>query len=142
MRSLGSASQPDTPDPQATDSEARGRGGGGGGGGGGAPRSSDLLRAARERERAGAIDQAIERYRAAIAAAETAGEWAVLAEALRRLAIVHQQRDESAPARELCHRSYDVACRLGDDVLAAEAMNTLGGLHLATGSLEEARSTF
>jgi putative nucleotidyltransferase with HDIG domain len=101
-----------------------------------------LLQAARERERAGAIDQAIERYRAAIAAAETAGEWAVLAEALRRLAIVHQQRDESAPARELCHRSYDVACRLGDDVLAAEAMNTLGGLHLASGSLEEARSTF
>src|SRR5919109_950130 len=79
---------------------------------GATPRAGDLLQEARERERAGELRQAIERYHAAIAAAETGEEWAVLAEALRRLAIVHQQRDESAQAHELCRRSYDVASRM------------------------------
>jgi putative nucleotidyltransferase with HDIG domain len=104
--------------------------------------SGELLREAREREREGLLAEALARYEAAVAAAEAAGDWAVLTEALRRLAIVHQQRDESARARELCSRSYDVASRLGDDVLAAEALNTMGGLNLATGSLQEAQSTF
>ncbi|HVH66822.1 MAG TPA: HD domain-containing phosphohydrolase [Gemmatimonadales bacterium] len=104
-------------------------------------RGRELLREGRERERAGEMAQAIERYSAAIAAAETGGDSAVLAEALRRLGIVYQQRDESPRAQELCRRSYDVACRLGDDVLAAEALNTIGGLHLTTGALDEARSS-
>lgn len=108
----------------------------------GPPHAAALLQDARERQRAGAIPEAIGCYEIAIRMAEDAGEPAVLAEALRRLAIVRQQRDESAQARDLCRRSYDVACRIGHDGLAAEALNTLGGLDLATGSLEHARDAF
>ena len=108
----------------------------------GARSAVDLLHEARERERGGRIADAMVCYDAAIATAEAGGEPAVLAEALRRLAILRQQRDESAQARELCDRSYDVAHTIGDHALAAEALNTLGGLHLATGSPAEARHAF
>src|SRR5207244_2377233 len=107
------------------------------------PRSAaELLQDAREQERGGRFAQAMVCYEAAIATAEGGGELAVLAEAPRRLAILRQQRDESTQARELCDRSYDVARAIGDDGLAAEALNTLGGLHLTTGSPVEARHAF
>src|SRR5437870_9772577 len=105
-------------------------------------RAVDSLHAAREQERAGCIPEAIERYEAAIEAAQRDGEHARLAEALRRLAVQRHHRSEPARARELCRRSYDVARQIGDDGLAAEALNTLGGLDLATGSLADARRTF
>jgi len=101
-----------------------------------------LLQQARERERAGALPEAIERYGVAIRAAEGCGEDAVLAEALRRLAGVRHRRGDADQARELCLRSYGVALHVGNDVLAAEALNTLGVMDLNTGSLEEARQTF
>jgi len=104
--------------------------------------AADVLQEARELERAGRIAEAIVGYEATIARAEGSGEAAVLAEALRRLAILRQQRDESSPARMLCVRSYEVARAIGDDALAAEALNTLGGLHLATGAPAEARQAF
>src|SRR5207245_11011121 len=93
-------------------------------------RSADLLHEARDRERAGCIPEAIERYESAIAAAERSGERTVLAEALRRLAVRWPRRDEGARARELCRRSYEVAQQLGNELLAAEALNTLGGFDL------------
>jgi len=102
----------------------------------------DALDEARSRERAGCIPEAVERYEAAIAAAEQRGEHTVLAEALRRLAVMQHHRSESERARALCQRSLDVAQQIGNDLLAAEALNTLGGLDLATGSLEDARRTF
>src|SRR2546422_3751951 len=105
-------------------------------------RAADLLHAAREQERAGCIPEAIERYEVAIEAAQRDGEHARLAEALRRLAVQRHHRSEPARARELCRRSYDVARQIGDDGLAAEALNTLGGLDVTTGSLEDARKTF
>ncbi len=105
-------------------------------------RAADLLHAAREQERAGCIPEAIERYESAIEAAQRDGEHALLAEALRRLAVQRHHRSEPARARELCRRSYDVARQIGDDGLAAEALNTLGGLDVTTGSLEDARKTF
>jgi len=101
-----------------------------------------VLQQARERERAGCLPEAIERYGAAIAAAEQYGDSAVLAEALRRLAVVRHHRGEADTARELCLRSYGVALQVADDVRAAEALNTLGGLDLTTGSLEVAREIF
>lgn len=104
--------------------------------------AASTLQAARERERAGDIADAINRYEAAIAAAERAGEHAILAEALRRLGILRRHRDEPDRARELCHRSYEVARGIGNNVLAAEALNTLGGLDLAAGSLEDAAQMF
>ena len=105
-------------------------------------RSADLLHEARGRERAGCLSEAIERYEAAIATAEASGEQTVLAEALRRLAVVWHHRNESTLSRGLCHRSYGLARAIGNAVLAAEALNTLGGLDLATGSLSDARKTF
>jgi len=97
---------------------------------------------ARVRERAGRISDAIACYESAILAAERGGEAGVLAQALRRLGIARHQRGEHARARAACRRSYDVAQRLGDQPLAAEALNTLGALDLTTGSLEAARGTF
>ncbi len=104
--------------------------------------AADLLHEARSQERAACIPEAVRCYEAAISTAERAGEKPILAEGLRRLAIVLHHRNESARARELCNRSYNVACALGNDVLAAEALNTMGGLALRTGALEEARAHF
>ena len=105
-------------------------------------RAADLLHEARGRERAGCIPEAIVCYESAIAAAEKNREHAVLAEAMRRLAVVRYQRDDGVQARELCRRSYDVARHISNDLLAAEALNTLGVLDLKSGSLEDARMNF
>ena len=101
--------------------------------------AAGLLHHARSQERGGSIAEAIEAYESAISEAEQSGERAVLAEALRRLAVVRHHRDEATRARELCRRSYEVARASDDGLLAAEALNTLGGFDLTTGSLEDAR---
>jgi putative nucleotidyltransferase with HDIG domain len=101
-----------------------------------------LLHEARSRERAACIPEAIRCYEAAISAAERCGERPILAEALRRLAVVMHHRNESSRARELCKRSYKVACDLKNDILAADALNTLGGLAVRMGDIEEARTHF
>ncbi|HEV2671153.1 MAG TPA: HD domain-containing phosphohydrolase, partial [Gemmatimonadales bacterium] len=91
---------------------------------------------------AACLPEAIQSFEAAISTAERTGECAVLAEAQRRLAVVLYHRNETDRARELCHRSYTVACDLQNHLLAAEALNTQGGLALATGEMDEARSFF
>ncbi|HEX4629231.1 MAG TPA: tetratricopeptide repeat protein, partial [Gemmatimonadales bacterium] len=107
-----------------------------------APRAADLLDEARERERAGCVPEAIACYESAIDTADASGSQVTVAEALRRLAVLAHRGGESVRARELCHRSYGVARAIGHDLLAAEARNTLGGLDLSTGSLEDARTEF
>lgn len=104
--------------------------------------AADLLYDARSRDRAGCLPEAIAAYQSTVAAAEWSGERAVLAEALRRLAVVRHRQDDSVSARALCRRSCDVARQLSNDVLAAEALNTLGGVNLENGSLAEARGNF
>src|SRR5436309_2923753 len=104
--------------------------------------AADLLHGARAQERAARISEAIASYEAAIAAAEGAGEPALLAEALRRLAVIRHHRNESDQARRLCHASYTVAHAAGNDVLAAEALNTLGGIDLETDAVADARRHF
>jgi putative nucleotidyltransferase with HDIG domain len=104
--------------------------------------AADLLHEARAKERAACIPEAINLYEGAISAAERNNERPVLAEALRRLAIVLHHRNESARAREFCSRSLQVASTLGNHILAAEALNTMGGLALRTGAIEEARNYF
>jgi tetratricopeptide (TPR) repeat protein len=86
--------------------------------------------------------EALECYAAAIDAAEQTGEREVLAESLRRSGIVHHQRSEPAPARELCERSHQIALEIGDTILAAEALNALGGFDFESGSMEAAREKF
>ena len=104
--------------------------------------AADLLHEARGRERAACIPEAIQCYEASISAAERNSENTILAEALRRLAVVVHHRNESARARELCKRSYQVACDLKNDILAAEALNTMGGLAVRTGDVDDARAHF
>src|SRR5437762_11560110 len=104
--------------------------------------AADLLHDARAQERAARIADAIASYEGAIAAAESAGEPALLAEALRRLAVIRHHRNESDQARRLCHASYTVARAAGNDLLAAEALNTLGGIDLETAAVSDARRHF
>src|SRR3989442_449970 len=104
--------------------------------------AADLLHGARAQERAARISDAIASYEAAIATAEGAGEPALLAEALRRLAVIRHHRNESDQARRLCHASYTVAHAAGNDLLAAEALNTLGGIDLETDAVADARRHF
>src|SRR5206468_1365205 len=63
--------------------------------GGTLPEPALAIQAARERERAGCLPEAIGYYEAAIAAAKRSGERALWAEALRRLAAVRHRRDEA-----------------------------------------------
>src|SRR5205814_10733365 len=84
--------------------------------------AADFLHEARERERAACLPEAIVCYQAAVTAAERGSEPTVLAEALRRLAVVQRHRSEAATARDLCQRSYEVARQAGNDLLAAEAL--------------------
>src|SRR5947199_6547768 len=104
--------------------------------------AADLLHDGRAQGRAARIADAIASYEGAIAAAESAGEPALLAEALRRLAVIRHHRNESDQARRLCHASCTVAHAAGNDVLAAEALNTLGGIDLETDAVADARRHF
>ncbi|MBX3174637.1 MAG: tetratricopeptide repeat protein [Gemmatimonadaceae bacterium] len=104
--------------------------------------ASDVLAAARTHERAGCVVEAIEAYDGAIRAAERDRQPTVLAEALRRLAILRHTREERAEARALCLRSFEVACDDHNDLLAAEALNTLGGMLVREGALGESAERF
>jgi putative nucleotidyltransferase with HDIG domain len=104
--------------------------------------AAELLREAQARERAARIPEAMAGYETAIAAAERSRERTVLAEALRRLAVLRHRRGASADARELCRRSHAVACDSGDGVLAAQALNVLGGIALETDAIAHARGHF
>ncbi|HVH38720.1 MAG TPA: tetratricopeptide repeat protein, partial [Gemmatimonadaceae bacterium] len=103
---------------------------------------SDLLLEARSLERAGCLPEAIERYEALIGLAGSVGQHSVLAEAMRRLAIVRHQRGGTAEARELCRRSHEIARGIGNELLEAEAFNTLGCIDIQTGALDDARRNF
>ena len=103
---------------------------------------AELLDDARGLEHSGSVAEAVARYDAAIAVAEQGGEEVVLAEALRRRAVARHRQGDSVHARADCRRAYGLARALGRDFLAAEALNTLGGLDLSTGFLESARRSF
>ena len=104
--------------------------------------AADLLHDARARERANSIPEAVRSYEAAIAAAAEERQTAVLAESLRRLAVLRHHRNESDDARALCRKSYAVAHDAGNALLAAEALNTLGGIDLETDAVADARRNF
>lgn len=101
-----------------------------------------LLEEAQRHDSSGRMDEAIRWYNAAINAAEAKDEGAVLAIALRLMGIVHHRRGDPERARTLCRRSHEVALALGDDLLVAEVLNTLGGFDLEGGDYDGARRTF
>ncbi|HEU4565030.1 MAG TPA: HD domain-containing phosphohydrolase [Gemmatimonadaceae bacterium] len=104
--------------------------------------SAELLGEGRVHDRAGRMGEAAASYEAAAAAAELEGAHRVRAEALRLLGVVHHRRHDGARARELCRASLGAAEAIGDELLAAEALNTLAGFDLESGDLGAARSLF
>ena len=105
-------------------------------------RPPSLLRLARDYDRGGRLDDAGRAYEAVIALAEDTQDQPLLAEALRRLAVVRHRRGSLAGARTLAERSLGVAVASGAPALIAEALNTLGGLDLVTDRYTQARSLF
>ncbi len=105
-------------------------------------RAADRVLHARERERSGFLVEAIAQYELAITEAERDHEFAALADALRRLAVVRHQRGECEQARALCTRAHEVAQQSGEELLAGEALNTMGAMLLREGSLLQAQTTF
>ena len=108
----------------------------------GARCAADFLREGRERERAGAVGEALAAYERAVAAAELSGQSALVAESLRRWGVAQHQRGERTLARQLCERSHAVAARLGETVLAGEALNALAGFEFEAGAIDDARDRF
>ena len=100
------------------------------------------MRDGRTHERTGCIDEAVKCYEAAIVAAEHQDKRGTLAEALRRLGVVHHNRNERTLARALVERSFQTATQMGDQVLAAEAVNTLAGFDVEAGLIASAREKF
>jgi putative nucleotidyltransferase with HDIG domain len=95
-----------------------------------------LLEEAVRLDREGRMREACERYHAIIGANHAPS--AALAEALRRMGVIHHRRNEPQVAHDLCSQSFEVASALQDDRLAAEALNALGGFEMETGALERA----
>lgn len=103
---------------------------------------AELLDDACGAENRGSVAEAVARYDLTIAAAERSGDEAILVEALRRRAVVRHRQGDTMRARVDCRRAYALARAMGRDAMAAEALNTLGGLDLTTGYLESARRSF
>lgn len=94
-----------------------------------------LLDEGLQHQKSGALDKALECYRAAAAAAEDAQS---MSEALRRQAVVHRTRSDFVTALEIAEAAASAASAalLADQY--AEAMNTVASVHLARGAFPEA----
>ncbi len=101
-----------------------------------------LLDAARRYDRKGALEEAVGGYEAAIADAELRNDKQLLAEALRRLAVVRHRLQQGSEGHRLAERRCTVAAQAGDATLLAEGLNTLGGFHLMEESFAEAEARF
>jgi putative nucleotidyltransferase with HDIG domain len=101
-----------------------------------------LLEIARRYDRKGFVEEAAGAYQAAIRRAEVLNNRPVLADALRRHAVLCHRKGRNAEARELCRRSYDVAVEAQDRGLTAEALNTLAGFELVEENYQDAREIF
>ena len=105
-------------------------------------RTAELLQEARQHERAGRIREAMDCCMAAVAEAAWCGAWAAQAVGLRRLGVLHHQRNELAAARETCRTSVEVALRAGEPTIATEALLALGSFEASHGHIEAARECF
>lgn len=100
--------------------------------------TAGLLRTGAIHDTAGRLDAAAAAYEQAIAAAPHGDGCRV--EAMRRLGVIRQRRGDPKAGREFCTQSYREALRLGDLMLAGEALNALAGFELETGQMAGARS--
>lgn len=109
---------------------------------GGTPAASlaeRLLHEAREHDAGGRPLEAIRCYTLVIEGASEVTDGRLLAEASRRLAMIHFGRHQHAIALELLGRSVTVATMLGDDALTAEALNGIAVVHIHREEWELAR---
>jgi tetratricopeptide (TPR) repeat protein len=102
----------------------------------------ELLREGRGHDLGCRPAEAMECYAAVIDLTAGGEEPRVRAEALRRLAVLHHLRAEPEIARDLCHRSREVAVEANADDLAADASNALAGFALERGDLVEAERQY
>jgi tetratricopeptide (TPR) repeat protein len=102
----------------------------------------ELLREGRGHDLGCRPADAMECYAAVIDLTAGGEELRFRAEALRRLAVLHHVRAEPEIARELCHRSREVAVAANADDLAADASNALAGFALERGDLVEAERQY
>jgi phage shock protein A len=105
-------------------------------------RTAELLLEARQHERAGRIQEAMDLCMAAVAEAAWCGAWAAQAVGLRRLGMLHHHRNELTAARDTCRSSVEVALRAGEPAIAVEALLSLGNFELASGNIAAARDTY
>ena len=105
-------------------------------------RTAELLLEARQHERAGRIQEAMDLCMAAVAEAAWCGAWAAQAVGLRRLGILHHHRNELVAARDTCRSSVEVALRAGEPAIAVEALLSLGTFEIASGNVAAARATY
>ncbi|HEY6225427.1 MAG TPA: hypothetical protein VIW26_16710 [Gemmatimonadales bacterium] len=105
-------------------------------------RTAELLQEARQHERAGRIREAMDCCMAAVAEAAWCGAWAAQAVGLRRLGVLHHQRNELAAARETCRTSVEVALRAGEPTIAVEALLALGNFEVSHGHVDAARGCY
>lgn len=104
--------------------------------------AEELLREGRGHDLGCRSAEAMECYAAVIDLTADGEEPRVRAEALRRLAVLHHLRAEPEIARDLCHRSREVAVAANTDDLAADASNALAGFALERGDLVEAEGQY
>ncbi len=104
--------------------------------------ASELLREARDLDRAGKVSEAIRRYDAAVRNGTRTGALSVACEAYRHLSVLHHRRNEPQLARTLCQASHRIAVELGDSSLVAQALNARAGMAFENGSIDEARQLF
>ena len=91
-------------------------------------------------EKSGSPRNAEDAYNSLIITAARQGDQAMLAEAFRRRAILAHEAGDSAKARSALQQSYAVTTLLGDRLLSARTLNTLGGLELETRNLDAAEA--
>jgi len=106
------------------------------------PAPERLLGEAVERERAGDFPGAAALYRRTIQTAESAGDAASHAIALRRLAVLAHFANQPDEAHTLAQHSHAVASGAGDPIRAAEALNVLAGFALERGELDAAEALY
>ena len=106
-------------------------------------RAQQILAGAKERERAGRLDAAVDDYVAAAACAGTdVADLEVRCEALRRHASIRRRRQEFGAAIALCDQSYHTAIAASLDLAASNALNGLGCAHLELGAWDAASAAF
>jgi len=88
----------------------------------------------------GRLIEAVTELEAAVADAEFRGDGAVLAKALRQLALVRHRVQEFESARASAARSHRLALDLGDPALAGHALNTLASFDIDAGAHDAAKA--